>query len=227
MKPEATWFVASDAERMRVYTFVAAQDGSKRFVQIEERVHPASALKNSELVSSDQGHFKIMTTRPIGGVAGNRAVGSKYQPKYEPHLLEAMSFAKEVADHLYTSHMRGKFKHLVLCAADHFCGLLRPELKPALMKVTYIERKGYTKTPIKKLEAIALSLVNASVPTKAATKHVNKAAVIEKARPAKAKSINKTKVASPSKTKLGKAKAITAKAATNTLKATKKVKTSK
>lgn len=204
MKAEETWFVASDAERMRVYTFVKAQDGSKRFVQIEERVHPASALKNSELVSSDQGHLKIMTTRPIGGVAGNRAVGSKYQPKHEPHLLEAMSFAKEVAEYLYTSQQRGKFKHLVLCAVDHFCGLLRPQLKPALLKVTYIERKGYTKTPIKKLEAIALSLVNASEPTKPKAKHVNKAVVVEKARPAanakpKAKPVVKAKAAPKAK----------------------------
>ena len=187
MKPEATWFVVSDAERMKVYTFVPAQNGSKRFVQVEERVHPASALKNSELVSSDQGHFKIMTTRPIGGGGGNRAVGSKYQPKHEPHLLEAMSFAKEVADYLYTNHMRGRFKHLVLCAADHFCGLLRPELKPALLKATFIERKGYTKTPIKKLEDIALSLINAKEPVKAATPHVNTAPVKNYVRPVKAK----------------------------------------
>lgn len=191
MKAEQTWFVASDAERMRVYTFVLAADGSKRFVQIEERVHPASALKNSELVTSDYGHFKIMTRSAAVG----KMPGSKYDPRFSPHLLEAMHFAKEVADYLYTSHMKGKFKHLVLCAADHFCGLLRPELKPALLKATYIERKGYTKTPIKKLEAIALSLINAKEPVKPTTKKVNTAPVKEKVYPARSKPTTKAKKA--------------------------------
>jgi len=226
MKAEQTWFVASDAERMRVYTFVVATDGSKRFVQIEERVHPASALKNSELVTSDYGHFKIMTRSSAVG----KMPGSKYDPRFSPHLLEAMHFAKEVADYLYTSHMRGKFKHLVLCAADHFCGLLRPELKPALMKATYIERKGYTKTPIKKLEAIALSLINAKEPTKPTTKKVNTAPVKEKAYPARAKAKLTTKAKkTPVKAKTKSVAAAKPKAKTKPAAkvATKKAKTSK
>jgi protein required for attachment to host cells len=222
MKPEATWLVVSDAERMKVYTFVEAQDGSKRFVQLEERVHPASTLKNSELVSSDQGHLKIMTTSPVSGITGTRSVGSKYQPKHEPHLLEAMSFAKEVADHLYVSHRNGKFKHLVLCAADHFCGLLRPELKPALLKATYIERKGYTKTPIKKLEEIALSLLNVKSPVKAVTARVNTAPAKEPVRRTKTKLITKAAAKTKAKTATKAKKVVTqAKSATKLLAKTK------
>jgi protein required for attachment to host cells len=186
MKPTITWIAATDSERMKIFTFVTQDNQPMRFLQIQERVHPASALKNSELTTDDSGHFKIMARSAAPG----KMTGSKYEPKYDAHLLEAMHFAKEVAELLEHERMKGRFDKLILCAADHFCGLIKKELTPALTKATTIVRKGYTKLPIKEFEAVAIKLVKPKLTSKAAT-----AIAVPKAK-AKAKpAVKKIKVA--------------------------------
>ena len=207
MKPTITWIAATDSERMKIFTFVARENQPMQFLQIQERVHPASALKNSELTTDDSGHFKIMARSAAAG----KMTGSKYEPKYDAHLLEAMHFAKEVAELLEHERMKGRFDKLVLCAADHFCGLLKKELSTALTKVTTIVRKGYTKLPIKEFEAVATKLVKPKLNSKAvgtiatpkakpkvtkpAVKKIKVAAKPAKSAPVKAKAKPKAKKA--------------------------------
>ena len=54
-----TWFAVTDSERMRIYTFQKNDRGDNHLVLIEEKLHPQSALKTSELVSDDEGRFIV------------------------------------------------------------------------------------------------------------------------------------------------------------------------
>jgi protein required for attachment to host cells len=59
---------------------------------------------------------------------------SAYQAETEPKQVEAIKFATEIAQKLYTASNNGEFKQLYLIADPSFLGLLRQHINPQIQK---------------------------------------------------------------------------------------------
>lgn len=97
--------------------------------EINHLEHPDSRLHNQELISS----------RPGRTFQSTGTARSSYQPETEPKQIEAIKFATEIADLLYTAANNGEFKQLYLIAEPSFLGLLRKHINPHIQKCIVAE----------------------------------------------------------------------------------------
>lgn len=116
------WLVVADASVARIFNY----ENSHSMIEISTLTHPASRLKNSDLVSDRLGReFQSM-----GG--GSR---SAMDPKTFPKDHEFEIFAKEITQFLLQAHNQRQFDGLYIIAGPEFLGLLRAELSPELKKI--------------------------------------------------------------------------------------------
>lgn len=125
MNHPATWVVVAnscEAKLFRVSKF-------PKLEQVHHLEHPASKLRNSELVSSKQGrNFQS------GGTTRHT-----YQPETDPKKMEEEIFAKEVARLLAEARQANAFSRLFIVASPSFLGLIRPHLDGQTQKCVIAE----------------------------------------------------------------------------------------
>ena len=110
-----TWIVVADSSRGRIYV----QDTPNGDLQeAEDLIHPSSRLHGGDLVSDRPGSDR-------GAVGQGRHV---IDARTEAKEHEAETFAKEIAEHLKTARVEGRYQHLVLMAPPAFLGMLRENL---------------------------------------------------------------------------------------------------
>lgn len=120
MHKNQIWVVVADRTQAKIYRMT-------KFPKLEEIAyleHPESRLHNQDLVSSKPG-------RGFQSVGNSR---SAYQQETEPKQVEAIKFATEVTQYLYTAVNKGEFDKLYLFAEPSFLGLLRQHLHPQVQK---------------------------------------------------------------------------------------------
>jgi len=131
----STWVVCADASRARIFNY------NKHDHSLEELLafsHPASRLKESDLGDDEPGVVLTRSDYVLHGMA---------EPKQRKEL-EAMSFAKDIAQHLSKEHKLGHFSRLVLIAAPEFLGMLRNKLSKTLTSSNIFElNKDVSKLP--------------------------------------------------------------------------------
>ena len=79
--------------------------------------HPDSRLSDQQLVSDRPGHYNTPDTSH-----------GAYVPDSDPHALEQVIFAREIARFLDHERTTEKYQHLIICAEPHFYGLLKNEM---------------------------------------------------------------------------------------------------
>ncbi len=114
--PEATWVVLADSSRARILRTDAALTEAP--VVVEELVHPAGRLRESELVE-DGGHSR-------GSGPGARSDAGTPTARD----TEVERFAKRLGDYLADGRKAGRFDGIVLAAPPRFLGILRKQLDP-------------------------------------------------------------------------------------------------
>ena len=125
----AIWVLAAAAARARIFETVTP---SAPLVELEDLVHPASRLREQELVSDSSG---LGRHRPAGGGTGH-SVGHEHDAPEE----EWERFAREVAAALDDACRQNRFERLYVFAAPRFLGLLRRHLHPGTRERVALER---------------------------------------------------------------------------------------
>jgi protein required for attachment to host cells len=125
----AIWVLAAAAARARLFEAVTP---SAPLAEVEDLVHPASRLREQELVSDSSG---LGRHRPAGGGTGH-SVGHEHDAPEE----EWERFAREVAAALDEACTQHRFERLYVFAAPRFLGLLRRHLHASTRGRVALER---------------------------------------------------------------------------------------
>lgn len=112
-----TWLIIANSTEALIYNITPADPHKKHFDPLKELSHQESRLKSSELGNDENGRYQSQS-----------APKSAYEPSTTPHEKEIQHFAEELADYLDAERNQNHYKHLVLCAAPHFYGLLKAAL---------------------------------------------------------------------------------------------------
>lgn len=138
-KNHHTWVVVADSTQAKIFRLA-------KFPKLEEIAyleHPESRLHNQDLVSSKPG-------RGFQSFGNSR---SSYQQETEPRQVEAIKFASEVANYLYTASNKGDFNKLYLFSEPSFLGLLRQHLHQQVNKCIAAEvAKELTSSSIEEIQ---------------------------------------------------------------------------
>ncbi len=113
----AVWVLAADASRARIFQAVSRTGALD---EVQDLVHPASHLREQELVSDAAGRARH---GPQGG-------GSRHSVGHEDDapVEEQDRFARQVAGALRQGREAGHFDRLHILAAPRFLGMLRKHL---------------------------------------------------------------------------------------------------
>jgi protein required for attachment to host cells len=109
-----TWILAADASAA---TLIVCDHGLGNPRVLEDFVHPASRLRDTELSTDDRGRTQ---PRDMGAVRG-----SAMSQSTSPHDAEAEKFARELGGYLDEAVGAGRCGELILVAPPRFLGLLR------------------------------------------------------------------------------------------------------
>ena len=108
----------------------------EKLVEVATLELPAAHLKRQELVSDKTGR---VFDRARGGSGPRGTARHGAASDFDPREAEYERFAKRIARRLDTERRNGAFQELVLIAAPHFMGLLRPELSGPTQKAVVKE----------------------------------------------------------------------------------------
>ena len=114
MSQQTTWVVIANGSNAKFFRVV-------KFPKIEEFEvfeHPASRLRNQDLVSDQAGR----TFESVG------TARSAYEAHVDPHHVELLKFARLLGERLTEEKRKQSFSRLYLMANPSFLGLLRPHL---------------------------------------------------------------------------------------------------
>lgn len=91
---------------------------------VKEISHPDNKLKNADLTSDKEGHYKA-------GTAGRGA----YSPRTEAKEVEIINFSKEIAQDLNQRRNENELERLILIAPPHMYGLISQHLNKHVMSL--------------------------------------------------------------------------------------------
>ena len=97
---------------------------------------PAAHLLKQEMVSDKTGR---VFSRGRGGAGPRSTARSGAASDFDPHTAEYERFAKRIARRLDTERRNGDCHELVIIAAPHFLGMLRPQLSGPTQKIVVRE----------------------------------------------------------------------------------------
>ena len=122
----ATWVVAADAGRARIFS---ASQADGQLEEVADFVNPDARLQDHDAMSDRRGHV-------VQGVAG---VGHAFEPRqtHGEHIAE--SFAKDLCHRLGAAQRNGEVARIYLIADPRFLGLLRKNLDSATHKLVVQE----------------------------------------------------------------------------------------
>jgi len=147
-----TWILVCDASRARLF----AETGPTRgFSIVDAFEHPSSRERARDLMADANGR------KPGGGargVGGNGRQGSAYgrpgaEPDTDPKDVEAMKFARELADALEKGIDAHVYEALVIAAPPRFLGLLKETISDKVRKrLTHTMAKDLSLLPPRDIE---------------------------------------------------------------------------
>ena len=120
------WIVVADAARARI---LSAVDPSSALRPVEQLVSPASRMHDRDLTSDKPGRALNSTGKGRHATSG---------PKTAKEQI-AISFAREVADHLDKGRIDNQFERLVIVADPKFLGLLMKSLSDPSKKLVSLK----------------------------------------------------------------------------------------
>jgi protein required for attachment to host cells len=109
------WIVVADSARARI---LSAVDPSSALRPVEQLVSPASRMHDRDLTSDKPGRALNSTGKGRHATSGSKTAKEQI----------AISFAREVADHLDKGRIDNQFERLVIVADPKFLGLLMKSL---------------------------------------------------------------------------------------------------
>ncbi|MBI5136251.1 MAG: host attachment protein [Nitrospirae bacterium] len=113
-----TWVLVADSSRARIFS----KNGRGPLKEEAGFIHPEGRLHEQELTSDLPGSAS-------GHIGGERhGVGQRVPPKRH----EAITFSKQVTNHLETARAQGQFHKLMVVAPPAFLGMLREQFSHAL-----------------------------------------------------------------------------------------------
>lgn len=121
-----TWVIAAESSRARIFSLRKLKGEITEIFTLD---NPDSRKHEQELTSDLPGRSFDSTGQ------GRHAMGSATEPKQH----EAITFAKQIADHLDTHRKAGDFGQLIIFAAPAFLGLLRENLNSQTNKLVVHE----------------------------------------------------------------------------------------
>lgn len=133
------WILVADRARARIFESDWPVDD--RLQEIDSCVHPESQMRESEVLSDNEGRF------------AERAAGQHNgEPQTDFRHRTATDFALLVAERLEDGRINNKFGHLVILAPSLFLGVLRSKLGAPLEKLVEAEiAKDYTQLSSREL----------------------------------------------------------------------------
>lgn len=135
------WLVLTNASMLKIYE--AKRDTKIQLALIEERYHPESRLKESELVSDGPGKYQAMSGR------------GAYEAKTSAKNVEADHFAREILKVIQEGLKEQQFQSLIVVASPHFEGLLKQVFPKSLNEhIKHFITKDYTEKTIKEIEEL-------------------------------------------------------------------------
>jgi protein required for attachment to host cells len=117
-----TWILVADACGARVFQ---TTDSGRTLNFFKRFAHAESRAMEAQLASDRQGSAR----------SSDHLGASTMHPHTARKEIEAINFARLLADHLRASSQRQQFASLVLVAPPHFLGLLREALSPATSRL--------------------------------------------------------------------------------------------
>jgi protein required for attachment to host cells len=124
--PAKMWLLVADEGRARLFSADAARGPLH---ELHDIIDPEGRSRDQDLVTDRPGR-----TFDSGG-EGRHAM----EPSTEPTEVEAIGFAKRLAETMDAARTRGRFEHLGLVAAPGFLGHLRKSLSDELAKHVVLE----------------------------------------------------------------------------------------
>ncbi|MGK2915689.1 MAG: host attachment protein [Porticoccaceae bacterium] len=121
-----TWVLVAEQSRARIFTLATALSPLE---ELEDLVHPAGRLKESELVSDHAGKM------PDKGQPGQHAAPSAQSARAK----EVEHFAKQLCQRLEQGCNQHQFNRLVIIAAPKLLGLLRKQMNPGVSALVVAE----------------------------------------------------------------------------------------
>lgn len=118
-KRKITWVVVGDASRARIFR----AEGRQPWMLVHELDHPES-----------REHINVLLSDRQGRVTHGNGSHSAMDAHTEPHEVEAIRFARVLADRLEAAHAHSLFDEIVVVAPPHFLGLLRSTIDAEVQK---------------------------------------------------------------------------------------------
>ncbi|MDF3054880.1 MAG: uncharacterized protein K0Q74_787 [Gammaproteobacteria bacterium] len=115
------WIILTDASVYRIFTY---EKDSQNLSLLEEKFHPESKEKISDLVTDRPGHYQTPGT--------TRGAYSEHQ---DPKKIENAHFSKELASYLEQGRTQNKYEGLILIAPPKANGLLLSYLSKEVKKL--------------------------------------------------------------------------------------------
>jgi protein required for attachment to host cells len=123
--------LVADSGTARLLEFSGAR-GAEKLAEIAVLDQPAAHLPSRALVTDRTGRVFDSGGRTGHGPKTHARHGA--QSDYDPHVEETERFARRVSRRLDVERRRDRFGGLVVIAAKHFLGVLRPELSAPTRK---------------------------------------------------------------------------------------------
>lgn len=120
-KSDKTWVVVANSSCVRIFQLGPAHI----LTEVETLIHPASRLKDSDLVSSGLG--RSFESSPVAHHARHAM-----EPPTSPKEVEFQSFARILCEFLQNAYRKGGYKQFYLVANPSFLGLVRQYLPNSL-----------------------------------------------------------------------------------------------
>lgn len=134
MPERTTWILVCDASRARLFAEAAP---GRDFSLVANFEHPESRERTRDLVTDANGRKPVGGSHG-GGVNGNRPGGFHGRPGVEPDTdpkeVEAIKFARTLAEALEKGFDAHFYDTLVISAPPHFLGLLKETISDKVRK---------------------------------------------------------------------------------------------
>jgi protein required for attachment to host cells len=115
---------------------LSGRSGSEKLTEVALLELPAAHLQKQDMVSDKTGR---LFSRGRVGPGPRSTARSGAASDFDPHTVVYERFAKRIARRLDTERRNGDCQELVIIAAPHFLGMLRPQLSPSTRKIVVRE----------------------------------------------------------------------------------------
>lgn len=107
------WVINCNTSTCKIYEYKKPE----HLILLKEIYHPENKLKNIDLTSDKQGHYKT-----------NSTTRGSYSPDTDPKQVKITEFLREVAKELDHGRNKQAYEHLIIIAAPQTMGMLIQQL---------------------------------------------------------------------------------------------------